>query len=176
MAARESRQVLAQQANGDLDIRGDGCPAGQCGFAPCKPTLHSPCTTAQGGNWCTQTAPIPHGANKKDSRPVAVSPCRASSTGGGDRTLTPLRALDFESSASAIPPLRQMCRPSGDCKTLIVWHRAIIDKLCTSGVRPPPKRAGTRITESLSVESETGRSCTPTGWGTARNAACKHAG
>ena len=30
------------------------------------------------------------------------------STGGGGRTLTPLRALDFESSASAIPPLRRV--------------------------------------------------------------------
>ena len=29
--------------------------------------------------------------------------------GGGSRTHTPLRAEDFESSASAIPPLRRGC-------------------------------------------------------------------
>ena len=50
-------------------------------------------------------------------RPIIGSPmkariCRKSlldkNTGGGGRTLTSLRTLDFESSASAIPPLRRV--------------------------------------------------------------------
>ena len=32
--------------------------------------------------------------------------CSVSGTGAGARTLTPLRAADFKSAASAIPPLR----------------------------------------------------------------------
>lgn len=40
------------------------------------------------------------------AQPKARKPQRAS-TGGGSRTPTPLRAADFESAASAIPPLRQ---------------------------------------------------------------------
>ncbi len=75
--------------------------------------------TALPNGWHNRTNRVtPNGAGwRKIGRQDACRHCKsagkmpaatdATSTRGGSRTLTPLRALDFESSASAIPPLWQ---------------------------------------------------------------------
>ena len=47
------------------------------------------------------------------------------STEGGSRTHTPFRTLDFESSASAIPPLRRVDRSGGDSRRCAYRRRAL---------------------------------------------------
>ena len=54
-------------------------------------------------------APVPAAAQEKKSGDCsgdAGSASRRDGAGAGTRTLTPLRAADFKSAASAIPPLR----------------------------------------------------------------------
>lgn len=62
---------------------------------------------------------------KKDSRLVAASPYVSTSTGGGDRTLTTRRSLDFESGLAAFA-LYWICRTLG--WQPLAWQRDVANR------------------------------------------------